>query len=174
MPEKFQTILFLVRHGETDHNYSQNPATDQQRQLTIFGRKQSCVVGQFLDQFSPAVIYSSPLDRCIETAKLIRAEIESRPEIIKNTALYEIYSETPKVRHEAGERGETIFSTVLRDHRGEQVVAVTHQYIIGYIVADFFNIDYQSVRCEFADVYRLVFANDNLVEVARLQPAYEV
>ena len=77
----------------------------------------------------------------------------------------------PKIRHEVGERGETIFTTILAAHKGEQVVAVTHQYIIGYIVADFLKIEYRDLPCEFADVYRLVFAGNILVEAMRLQPA---
>src|SRR3989344_5444208 len=171
MPEKLQTILFLVRHGQTDHFYSQNAQTDKQRELTELGRKQSQLIGRFLDQFSPTAIYTSPLDRCMDTAEIIQENISSKPPVKSSRALVEVYSEIPKVRQEVGERGETIFSTVLREHKGEQVVAVTHQYIIGYIVADFLGVAYQSVLCDFADIYRLVFADDILVEATQLQPA---
>ena len=171
MPEQLQTIVFIVRHGETDRSYSLNMSTDERRQLTEHGQEQSRLVGRFLDQFSPTAIYSSPLDRCVATAKLIQAEIDPEPLITTSDALVDIYSSAPKEIKEAGERGETIFSTILDTHKGEQVVAVTHQFIIGYIVADFLNTEDSKVPCDYADVYRLVFAGETLVEATRLQPA---
>lgn len=169
MNEKLQTVLFLVRHGATDFDYSQQAGIDSQRQLTALGREQSVTIGRYLAVFAPSAIYSSPLDRCIDTAEAIRKEIGLDDNIVITKQLQEIYSSEP--RQEAGERGESIFETVLRDHRGEQVVAVTHQYIIGYIVADFLGVGYRDVPCEFADIYRLVFADNTLVEATRLQPA---
>jgi broad specificity phosphatase PhoE len=168
MPEQLQTIVFLVRHGETDHEYSQLAGQDATRQLTDLGKHQSQVVGQYLDQFQPAAIYSSPLDRCRDTAVAIQKEIGLNDEIIFANQLVEIYSNEP--RAEAGERGESIFATILHDHAGDQVVAVTHQYIIGYIVADFMGVSFRDVPCDFADIYRLVFAGFKLVEATRLQP----
>jgi broad specificity phosphatase PhoE len=169
MPEKLQTIIFLVRHGQTDHDYSRQAGVDSQRQLTALGRQQSVAVGRYLAAFAPAAIYSSPLDRCRDTAEIIRTEVDLKDNIIFTKQLLEIYSSEP--RQEAGERGESIFETTLRDHKGEQVVAVTHQFIIGYIVADFRNVKYNEVPCDFADIYRLVFADDVLVEATRIQPA---
>lgn len=170
MMEKMQTIVFMVRHGQTDLNYSQDKAIDSQRQLTELGQQQSRLVGRFLDQFSPTVIYSSPLDRCQETAKIIQSAITPPPSIKTTDKLVEVYSSSSEVRRVVGERGETIFATILREHRGEQVVAVTHQYIIGYIVAEFSGVPYHSIQCDPADIYRLVFAGDSLVEATRLQP----
>ena len=141
MPEHFQTIVFMVRHGQTDNPYSQNVAIDAERQLTKLGREQSRQVGRFLDQFSPTEIYSSPLDRCLDTAKIIQGEIEPELPLAVSNVLVEVSSLAPRVKKEAGERGKTIFSTILRAHKGEQVVAVTHQFIIGYIVAELFSLE---------------------------------
>lgn len=171
MPEKFQTVVFLVRHGQTDHFYSRDRAIDDQRQLTELGIQQSRLVGRFLDQFLPSTIYSSPLERCQATAKLIQAEINPQPPVVTAKSLVEVYSAVAKIRQEVGERGESVFTTVLGEHRGEQVVAVTHQYIIGYIIADFLAVEYDEVPCDPADVYRIVFADQTLVEATRLQPA---
>ncbi|MDP3993223.1 MAG: histidine phosphatase family protein [bacterium] len=169
MPEKLQTIIFMVRHGETNLGYSQEAGIDSQRQLTALGREQSIAVGRYLAEFAPVAIYSSPLDRCRDTAESIRTEVGLKDDLIITKQLSEIYSSEP--RQEAGKRGESIFETILRDHRGEQVVAVTHQYIIGYIVANFLGEGYRDVPCEVADVYRLVLADRTLVEATRLQPA---
>jgi len=167
MADHTQTVIFMVRHGETDRYYSDTPTVDAERQLTENGREQMEKVGEYLQNFAPTRIYSSPLDRCRDSAEII-SKITNAPLELTNQLL-EIYSTEP--RREAGERGESIFGTVLKDHAGKQVVAVTHQYIIGYVVADFLNISYHRVQCDFADIWRLVFANDKLVEATRLQPA---
>lgn len=169
MADKLQTILFMVRHGETDRNYSLVGADDAKRELTELGRKQSQAVGQYLADFQPSAIYSSPLDRCKDTAEIIRQEIGLSDEITFTNQLLEIYAKEP--RDEAGERGESVFKTILGSHKGEQVVAVTHQYIIGYAVADFLGVEYRDVPCGLADIYRLVFADETLIEAIRLQPA---
>ncbi|MCR4277575.1 MAG: histidine phosphatase family protein [Candidatus Berkelbacteria bacterium] len=169
MAEHLQTIIFMVRHGQTDSAYSREAGIDSQRQLTDTGVQQSVALGRYLAAFAPSAIYSSPLDRCIDTAAAIKTEVGLDDKIVITKQLQEIYSSEP--RQEAGERGESIFQTVLQTHRGEQVVAVTHQYIIGYIVADFLGVGFRDVPCEFADVYRLVFADKTLVEATRLQPA---
>jgi len=166
---KMQTTVFLVRHGETDNNYSTNHSIDSKRQLTINGRNQAKLIGQYLTQFQPAIIYSSPLDRCLDTAQIIQSQIGLENEIIQTNSLLEIYSNEP--RSTAGERGRSIFEEIIHEYKGEQVVAVTHQYIIGYIVAALWGVDFWDVPCKFADVYRLVFAENTLVEANRLQPA---
>lgn len=169
--EDLQTIVFLVRHGQTDHFYSVDELIDKQRQLTSRGRAQAKVVGKYLAQFMPEIIYSSPLERCRETAALIAREIGD-PKIETTAKLAEIYS--PEPRKAAGERGESIFSRILTKHAGEQVVCVTHQYIIRYAVADFQHTEYEHIPCDSADVYRFVFAGKVLVEVTHLRPADEI
>lgn len=171
MSEHQQTTLFFVRHGETDNGYALERSVDSERQLTADGREHARKDGEYLAQFPITAIYSSPLDRCVDTAKEIAKEIGYEKEIIKREDLVEVYSKEPAIRKEVGERGETIFGTILKEHRGEQVVAVSHQYIIGYTVADFFGIEYRDVPCDCADIYKLVFADDTLVEVTHLQPA---
>lgn len=172
MAEKLQTIIFLVRHGETDRTYVPVRNVDSKRQLTPHGIKQAKKLGEFFNQFAPTAIYTSPLDRCWDTADNIASRLSSQVPITPTEQLLEIYSNEP--RREAGERGESIFETILKKHRGEQVLAVTHQYIIGYVVADFLRVGFDEIPCDFADVYRLVFAENKLVEATRLQPAKSV
>lgn len=169
MDNHFQTVIFIVRHGETDRFYNRERGIDAQRQLTEKGRDQVKKVGEYLKEFGPSKIYSSPLDRCKESAKIIKQTAQIEAPIDFTEQLVEIYSQEP--RQEAGQRGESIFQTILEKHQGEQVVAVSHQYIIGYIVADFLKVNYHEVACDFADVWRLVFADETLVEATRLTPA---
>lgn len=167
--EKMQTIIFMVRHGQTSEGYSFDPKTDSQRQLSNHGRIQAKKVGTFLEQFQPSAIYSSPLDRCFDTATIIKSVIKTNSEIITTNALLEYYPS--EQRQDVGERVEPLFETILKEYRGEQVVAVTHQYIVTYEVAKLWEINYRQVPCDFADIYRLVFAGSNLVEATLLQPA---
>lgn len=171
MSEKSQTILFLVRHGQTDSGYSQQANIDSQRQLTRSGRRQSVAVGRYLAEFQPTAIYSSPLDRCQEMAEIISQQLDYTVTITLTDKLIETYSPSRTVREGVGDREETIFDMILRHHQGEQIVAVTHQAIISSIVANFREVRYREVPCECADIYRLVFADDILVEATRLQPA---
>lgn len=169
MADHLQTIIFMVRHGETDRFYNTDRGIDAQRQLTEKGRDQVKKVGEYLKEFGPSKIYSSPLDRCKDSAEIIKDTAQIEASIDFTEQLVEIYSSEP--RQEAGQRGESIFQTILANHRGEQVVAVSHQYIIGYIVADFLKVSYHDVPCDFADIWRLVFADETLVEATRLAPA---
>lgn len=171
MMQMLQTIVFLVRHGETDHFYSVNEVNDKQRVLTARGIKQATAAGGYLAQFQPKVIYSSPLERCMDTANIIAKQVGSA-KIEPTKKLAEIYSPEPKT--EAGERGESIFSQILSSYAGEQVVCVTHQFIIRYAVAEFEKDEYQDVPCDFADIYRFVFAGEKLVEVSLLRPAAKI
>jgi probable phosphoglycerate mutase len=174
MPEKLQTILFLVRHGETDNTYYQDASRDSQRQLTDLGRKQSKVVGSFLDQFSPAIIYSSPLDRCKDTAEIISRQLTCPVDTEITNKLIETYAPSAEIHERAGDREETIFHLITKKHLGKQIIMVTHQAIIASIVAKHRGVQYHGVSCDFADIYRLVFADDLLVEATRLQPAYGI
>lgn len=169
MTKRYQTVLFLVRHGETNYSYNSARRLDEQRQLTERGKRQAVAVGRYLKSFAPVKIYSSPLSRCLESAELIRREAQVAAPVQESRKLVEIYSDQP--HRTAGERGASFYEQVLRDHPGDQVVAITHQYIIGYLIADFTGIEYADVPCQFADIYRLVFAGDKLVEATRLQPA---
>src|SRR3989344_7601433 len=100
---KLQTVVFLVRHGETDHFYSVDESIDKQRQLTGRGRAQATVVGKYLAQFMPEIIYSSPLERCRETAALIAKEIGD-PKIETTAKLAEIYSQNRGMKQGGGGR----------------------------------------------------------------------
>jgi len=171
MTEHWQTIVFLVRHGQTEGDFSLNRAVDQKRPLTEFGQAQAQAVGQYLAQFMPVAIYSSPLDRCQKTAEIISKQFDRQTDIQTSEKLVESYSPSKSIREGVGDREETIMEMISNHHQGEQVVVVTHQAFIGSIVADLRGVSYGEVPCAVADIYRLVFADSKLVEATRLQPA---
>lgn len=171
MAEHLQTIIFMVRHGQTDGPFNLDGKVDNQRQLTKLGRKQVEACGRYLEQFEPTTIYSSPLDRCRETTKIILSKLQNSPKVIFSEKLMESYSPSREVREGIGNREDWVLDEIVSKHSGEQVVVSTHQVFIVSIVADFFGLKYLDVPCEFADIYRLVFADKTLVEATRLQPA---
>jgi probable phosphomutase (TIGR03848 family) len=65
--------IFLIRHGRSTAN---NKGVLAGRlpgiELDEVGVKQASAVAQYLTQFDIKVIYSSPLERCINTAKIIK------------------------------------------------------------------------------------------------------
>jgi broad specificity phosphatase PhoE len=83
-------VIWIVRHGERedvahlhswisrdeDSKYQHLP--DDDPPLSTRGRQQSTEVGHYLRNMSIAHIFSSPFDRCVETASLIVAEFDNR------------------------------------------------------------------------------------------------
>lgn len=172
MTVHWQTVIFFVRHGQTDLDYSLDPNTDGQRQLTELGRRQLQAVGEYLAQFAPTAVYASPLDRCQESARIIIEQLRSKPTLQTERSLIEIYRHQPL--SVAEQQGATFLDLAVSRHPGEQIVAVTHQYIIGHLVAEFNGRPYQQVPCDFAAVYRLVLADSTVVEATHLQPAAKI
>ena len=169
MPEKLQTIIFLVRHGQTNTDWQDNLRVDSKRFLTDDGRRQLKTVGRYLADFQPAALFTSPLQRCSESAKLINKELSPKLEIQSRKELLEYYS--PETDQKVTERMIGFVKEVLRDWSGQQIVAVTHQDPIQFALAHYFKKNPIDFPCVMSDIYRLVFAYDELIEATRLQPA---
>jgi broad specificity phosphatase PhoE len=69
------TSLYLVRHGETDWNAQRRIQGTTDIPLNEMGRTQAAVTGALLAQLDWDGIYSSPLSRAMETARIIAAEV---------------------------------------------------------------------------------------------------
>ena len=67
------TMVFLIRHGLTDHTgrrlYGRTPGLH----LSERGREQAERLAERFSGVRLAAVYSSPLDRCIETAAPLAA-----------------------------------------------------------------------------------------------------
>ncbi|NMB13511.1 MAG: histidine phosphatase family protein [Firmicutes bacterium] len=71
--------LYLVRHGQSEHNASLTESTDSS--LTALGRKQAKRVGERLKNLGPAELYCSPQVRALETADVLRRYFDLRPQV---------------------------------------------------------------------------------------------
>lgn len=70
-------MIYIVRHGQTEQNLKKKLQGRSNHPLTDLGREQASAVG---DAFRDAGIvfdkvYTSPLDRAIETAKLVAGDV---------------------------------------------------------------------------------------------------
>lgn len=82
------TLLYLVRHGETDWNLAKRIQGSTDIPLNDTGRAQATATGKLLARREWDRIVSSPLSRAVETAKLIGAEVgidevETLPTIVE-------------------------------------------------------------------------------------------
>jgi broad specificity phosphatase PhoE len=80
-------ILHLIRHGETRYNREGLGLGRADAPLTEFGRAQANALGERMANEPIARIYSSPLGRCLETARAVAGGrellIEARSELIE-------------------------------------------------------------------------------------------
>jgi len=82
------TVLFLIRHGETDWNKEGKYTGQTDIPLNEIGRQQVREAAKALKIHNPKVIYTSDLIRAVETAQLIAKELHIP--IIQDKRLREI------------------------------------------------------------------------------------
>ncbi len=170
MDEKLQTVIFFVRHGQTDFPYSNDPAVDDIRRLTEKGEGQSRKNGEYLLAFQPTAIYSSPLHRTMATAEIIKVAAEIPGEIIIGKDLYEIYDNDSF--YSIGKRLPKFFEGIIAKHPGEQIVCVSHQDVIETVLKSFDSADAEAeFPCQMGEMYRMVFAGKTFVQATKLAPA---
>lgn len=67
---------YFVRHGQTEWNATSRMQGQMNSDLTALGRKQSDVNARLLAKFDIQAMFSSPLDRARETARIIQSHID--------------------------------------------------------------------------------------------------
>jgi broad specificity phosphatase PhoE len=147
------TTIVLVRHGETDWNRENRFQGHADTTLNDVGRAQTAELARTLEANEFSAIYSSPLERAAETARIIasnlgldvrldkalmevdvgtwsgltRSEIESRyPEGYARWLEYGHGWDDGETYDELGLRVVDGLRDIGASHRGEQVLAVTH------------------------------------------------
>ncbi len=81
--------LYIVRHAWAGHFGDPHWPDDSQRPLSADGRERFArVVARLADSgFSPRIIATSPMARCVETAQLIAEGVSGDPEVVQLEAL---------------------------------------------------------------------------------------
>lgn len=165
---KMQTIIWLARHGQTDRQFVLDSEVDAARSLDDLGKKQAQAIGRYLDNYSLSAIYSSPLKRCQQTAEEINCILEQEQKVIIDSALAELYEDYSRAKQ--GEAGGRLLETIVSSHLGDQALVITHQFLIDYIVQDFFDKNQFGHSAFCGELYRLTFADGRLVDISLLKP----
>lgn len=83
-----QTILYLVRHGETEYNkYERIQGQGVDSKLNVLGEKQSNALAEYFDRIDLDKIFSSSMTRAKQTAEVIaerkRMSVSSSRELVE-------------------------------------------------------------------------------------------
>jgi broad specificity phosphatase PhoE len=82
------TTIFLARHGESDWNAANRFQGHSDRPLTDLGREQAQALAELVAAENVEAIYSSPLKRALDTARIVAAR--SGLEVIEDEDLREV------------------------------------------------------------------------------------
>jgi len=161
-PERRPTILLLIRHGMNDWVHGRLAGWLPGVHLSEEGRRQAAALSERLGDLPITALYTSPLDRCVETARAI-AEPRGLPLRIveqlgevrygewEGAELKDLYKHElwPGVQHyPSGTRfpnGETLGEAQMRmvsaldqlraRHQGEMIAVVSHADLIRLALA---------------------------------------
>lgn len=165
------TTLVLVRHGETDWNRERRFQGHADRPLNDEGRRQAYELAETLREETVGVVYTSPLQRASETARIVAAtlglearELEALREIDvgdwQGMTVDEVKARFPELADVAwrsgwpnGETHDELGARVLpallaleRVHSDERVLGVTHAGPIRVALAAAAGLTYEESR----------------------------
>jgi broad specificity phosphatase PhoE len=149
-------ILLLIRHGENDYlKKNKLPGHIPGIHLNQRGQEQASELSRSLSQFPIKAVYSSPLERAIETAEPLARSLEQRIQIrqglidtnpgtwvgrswksLRHTRLWKVLQQTPSQFQFPG--GETLVSAQQRVVAALDEIADTYK---DELVAVFFHAD---------------------------------
>lgn len=128
--------IIIVRHAETDKNINGNLA---QRESDILlnenGKYQAQKLGEFLKTEKISHVYTSPLQRAVDTSKYIsqhhpQAMFAVAPELIEQDKKAESY---PQLQ----QRAKAFFSNLVEKHGDDDtVLVVSHGGTLGVLMVD--------------------------------------
>lgn len=158
-----ETIIYLVRHGETDWNELHRMQGRTDIPLNDRGRRQALCAGHVLSDVKLDAIYSSPLKRAFETASLIRGNrsmaIQKEPGLLeidlgawegltpleideKFPGEYDLWRADPEHWKTKGSerfqdvqrRAAKAFQKITRENQGKRILIVSHMVCLSMIL----------------------------------------
>lgn len=156
------TLVLLIRHAFPDATRNRLYGTTPGIHLSEHGREQAARLAERLSGVRLAAVYSSPLERCVETAEAIaaerRLEVEALSDLgeveygewtgrtfrmLRRTTLWRRVHEVPSsVRFPGGEsleevreRGVRAVDSIAARHPRRAVAAVSHGDVIRLVLA---------------------------------------
>ncbi len=193
-----KTMIYIVRHGETDWNIGSRMQGHTDIPLNSKGKQQAKEIASHLKKINLDIIYASPLSRAYETAMIINSH-HNAP-IIKDNALRErqfgelegktyeevnkfhpalIFSETwnyPDYHPPGGEsvndikkRVSEFTKKILKKYTGKSILLVSHGVALRILVGAFLN-----TSPEQLEGLRMKNASLTIIEISRGEPTLHI
>jgi broad specificity phosphatase PhoE len=149
-----ETIVGLLRHGQTDWNVDMRLQGISDIPLNDYGREQATTAGKVLKNSEWSRIVTSPLSRAVETARIVASaigheEVQHYPQLIERSfgvaegLSYEEWREQYKDGETAPEaesladlteRAKQLLDSMAIDFAGETFLAVSHGALIRRLI----------------------------------------
>ena len=138
------TVIWLVRHGDC----YEGMAEGSDPPLSPLGRTQAERLAERVKRVGAAAVYSSPLRRAVETARIIGGDVSEDPRLVE-------------IELELGDDGNLDFKEsaasvvgrmrssiddIVAAHRGEHVVVVTHGVALMAYISDLLHLEAGQLR----------------------------
>lgn len=181
-------IVYLIRHGESIHNEEDKLSGITDVPLSERGRRQCEKLRLFFANKQVDLVYSSPLSRAVESAKIIfpGKEILIAPELIEidygryegvsrdendhilqqwNTSPAEVQFPGGKKVREHAEQVYLGFIKIIRDSGARQIACISHRTTMRLIVAQVLGLDlnlFRQLPCSNCSITEIVYKGDRL------------
>ncbi|MBL8031446.1 MAG: histidine phosphatase family protein [Candidatus Doudnabacteria bacterium] len=164
--------IYLIRHGETLENVDSRLMGRTHGVLSPLGEEQAKKTGDYLKGENIQMIYSSPLNRCLDTANYINqylnlplqahdllverdfgAFTNAKPENVSFDMLDKDSEENRSAGVEAlssvQHRVRDFLTEIFQKHPHENLVVVTHNNPIRFFIGEFLDKTYEQVLKEY-------------------------
>ena len=164
--------LYLIRHGESMGNIETDKPFDKTNPLlTVHGIGQARALGERFAALENFTLYSSPLQRAVDTASFINKEMIIDYDLLENGVRatengFEDYYESPE---ECYERAKKVVEKLTAKHRNhENVIVVAHGMFLNQLIKAALNIPCDAMRLSVynASVTKINFCADAPVKLA--------
>lgn len=164
--------LYLIRHGESMGNIETDRPFDKTNpSLTIQGIGQARALGERFAELKNYTLYSSPLQRAVDTASFISEEMIIDYDLLENGVRatengFEDYHESAE---ECYERAKKVIEKLTTKHRNhENVIVVAHGMFLNQLIKAALNIPCDAMRLSVynASVTKINFCDDAPVKLA--------
>lgn len=164
--------LYLIRHGESMGNIETTEDFDKTNPpLTPHGRNQAKAVGERFSSLENYTLYSSPLQRAIDTASCISDKMIIDYDLLENgvRATGNGFEDFHESAEECYERAKKVVEKITVKHRNhENVIVVAHGMFLNQLIKAALNIPCEAMRLSVynASVTKINFCDDAPVKLA--------
>ncbi len=164
--------LYLIRHGESMGNIETEEAFDKTNPpLTLHGRNQAKALGERFAALENYTLYSSPLQRAIDTAAKINENMIIDYDLLENgvRATENSFEDFCESAEECYERAKKVIGKLTSKHRNhENVIVVAHGMFLNQLIKAALDIPCKTMRLSVynASVTKINFCDNEPPKLA--------